>query len=191
MPSTNHDISDETILALLKEGATGSAERGIRLLMDKYQERLFWVILKLTNSREDAADVLQNTFVKAYRAIGRFEEKSQLYTWLYRIATNESFTFLKKRKRNQTVSFDNEESNVVNQLAAPSFHESEKIEAILAAAIETLPEKQQMVFMMRYYHEMPYEKISDVLGTSQGALKASYHHAAKKIEAYLKTSDFY
>lgn len=191
MPSTNQHISDETILALLKERPAGGAEKGMRLLMDKYQERLFWVVFKLTNSREDAADVLQNTFVKAFRAIGRFEKKSQLYTWLYRIATNESFTFLKKRKRNQTVGFDNEESGIVNQLTAPTFHESEKIEALLAAAIETLPEKQQMVFMMRYYDEMPYEKISEALGTSQGALKASYHHAAKKIESYLKTSDFY
>lgn len=191
MSINNQDISDETILTLLKEGASSGAERGMRLLMDKYQERLFWVTFKLTNSKDDAADVLQNTFVKAFRAIGRFEEKSQLYTWLYRIATNESFTFLKKRKRNQTVDIDDEEMGVANRLIAPKFHESEKIEALLAAAIETLPEKQQMVFMMRYYDEMTYEKISETLGTSQGALKASYHHAAKKIETYLKTSDFF
>lgn len=191
MPTTNQDIADEKILALLKEGVASSAERGMRLLMDKYQEQLFWVIFKLTNSREDAADVLQNTFVKAFRAISRFEEKSKLYTWLYRIATNESFTFLQKRKRNRTVDIDSEESGVTNRLVASSFHESEKIERLLAKAIQTLPEKQQMVFMMRYYDEMPYEKISDALGTSQGALKASYHHAAKKIETYLKTSDFF
>ena len=159
-------------------------------MMDKYQDRLFSTILRIVGNTDDAADVLQNCFIKAYRALDRFEKKSQLYTWLYRIATNESFTFLRKKKRIYTASLE-DLSGVANQIASSKTLDSDKIEALLKEAIDALPEKQQIVFIMRYYDEIPYDKMAIELGTSKGSLKASFHHAVKKVEAYLKNSDIF
>ncbi len=190
MTTTAANIPDEKILELLKQQQASGMERGMRMMMDKYQSRLFSTIYKIVGNTEDAADVLQNCFIKAYRAIGKFEQKAQLYTWLYRIATNESLTFLRKKKKNNTLGLD-EIPAIANQITGSSTIESDKIERLLQEAIDSLPEKQQMVFIMRYYDEMPYDDMAEKLGTSKGALKASFHHAVKKVETYLKKSDIY
>lgn len=178
------ELSDEDILNLLED--KGSLERGFGLLMGKYQERLYWHVRRMVVDHDDADDVIQNTFVKVFKGLHRFERKSKLYTWLYRIATNEAITFLNARKRKATTSLDNETLNLSERLTADVFFDGDAATARLIQAIDTLPEKQRVVFNMRYYDEMSYQDISDVLGTSVGALKASYHHAAKKIEAYFK-----
>ena len=161
-------------------------EQGFKLLMQKYQERLYWHVRRMVYEHDDANDVIQNTFIKVYRSIHKFEGKSKLYTWLYRIATNESITFLNKKNRKSTASLDNEDYNLENQLKADDYFDGDEIQQKLNAALSTLPEKQRAVFNLRYYDEMTYAEMSEVLGTSVGALKASYHHAVKKIESYLK-----
>ena len=135
---------------------------------------------------EDANDVIQNVFVKVYRSIGNFEGKSKLYTWLYRIATNEAITFLNKKKRRQTSSIDEEETDLANRLEADHYFDGNAAQLRLQQALVTLPTKQRLVFNMRYFDEMSYKDISSSLNTSVGALKASYHHAVKKVEAFLK-----
>ena len=161
-------------------------EQGFRYLVLKYQERLYLHIRRMVKEHHDANDVLQNTFVKVFKNIQRFERNAQLYTWLYRIATNETLTFLKKRKRKQTTSIDDQELDMANRLSADSYFDEEKAQAHLEKALKTLPEKQKLVFNLRYYEEMPYQEISNILDTSVGALKASYHHAVKKVEAHLQ-----
>jgi RNA polymerase sigma-70 factor (ECF subfamily) len=177
-------MTDEQILDMLSDQS--KAEHGFRLLMNKYQERLYWHIRRMVISHEDTNDVLQNCLIKAYRGIGGFQRKSSLYTWLYRIATNEAITFLKKRKKRLTASFDDEANTLENELIADPFFDGDDIQLKLRKALEQLPEKQKLVFNLRYYEEMSYKQMSSVLETSVGALKASYHHAAKKIEYYLK-----
>lgn len=172
-------ISDDQILAWLQSGK--NVEQAYRLLMTKYQERLYWHIRKLVGSHEDAADVLQETFINAYRGIQKFAGKSSLYTWLYRIATNQSLTHLGKKKH--SLSLDDQSET--RQHTVQQHMDGAAIEQKLATAIDTLPPKQQKVFMLRYYDEMPYADMSDLLGTSIGALKASYHHAVKKIETLI------
>lgn len=157
--------------------------------MAKYQERLYWHVRRMVVEHEDANDVIQNCLVKVFRSIRRFEEKSQLYTWLYRIATNEAITFLNQRKRRTAYALDDPESALVNQLKADSFFNGDRAQILLQTAINSLPEKQKQVFLLRYYEEMPYQEMSDILGTSVGALKASYHHAVKKVEQFLKEAE--
>ncbi|MEM8524745.1 MAG: sigma-70 family RNA polymerase sigma factor [Bacteroidota bacterium] len=165
---------------------SAQVERGFRLLMSKYQERLYWQVRRLVTEHEDANDVIQNVFVKVYRSIGNFEGKSKLYTWLYRIATNEAITFLNKKKRRQTSSIDEEEIDLANRLKADHYFDGDAAQLRLQQALVRLPEKQRLVFNMRYFDEMSYKEISASLSTSVGALKASYHHAVKKVEAFLK-----
>jgi RNA polymerase sigma-70 factor, ECF subfamily len=175
---------DDEILALLRNSQTH--ERGFRLLTACYQVPLYRHIRRMVGSHEDADDVLQNTLIKVFKNIERFEGKSKLFTWLYRIATNEAITFLSSQKRNQTQTLDNpEHQQVANQLRADAWTDSDYIEKRLHRALETLPERQKAVFQLRYFEEMPYEQMSVILDTSVGSLKASYHHAAKKIEALL------
>lgn len=138
---------------------------------------------------EDADDVLQNTFIKVYRGVLQFEGKSKLYTWLYRIATNESITFLQSRARRGSNSIDSNDEIWTSRLKADSWFDGDALQQQLRDAIAQLPEKQRVVFNLRYYEEMPYEEMSGMLNTSVGALKASYHHAVKKIEASLKEDD--
>jgi len=191
LSNVSANIADEKILELLQQqGQPSDMERGMRMMMDKYQERLFATIFKLVGNAEDAADVLQNCFIKAYRAIGSFERKAKLYTWLYRIATNESFTFLRKKKKTKAIGLE-EVPAIAAQMSSNESIEEEKIQSLLQKAIDTLPEKQQMVFMLRYYDEMPYEQMAKQLDSSVGGLKASYHHAVKKVETYLKESDIF
>lgn len=177
--------SDEDILSLIKGGGT-SFERGFRALMNKYQQRLYWQIRRLVTFHEDADDVLQNTFIKVYRGIGQFEGKSALFTWLYRIATNEAISFLQQKARNSTASWEDEQLNMVQRLKADEWFDGDEIQIRLQQQIAQLPEKQRIVFNLRYFEEMPYEEMSVLLDTSTGALKASFHHAVKKIETGLQ-----
>jgi len=160
-------------------------ERGYTRIIKKYQEKLYWHIRRLVVEHEDANDVLQNMFIKVWKGLDNFREDSQLYTWLYRIATNESLTFLEQQKKRSAVSLGDVETGLANKLQADKHFDANKLEWKLQVAIQQLPEKQRVVFNLRYYDEMPYEKMSQVLETSEGALKASYHHAVKKIEDFI------
>lgn len=176
-------FSDEYIMELLLNETTH--ERGFRILMQTYQEPLYRHVRRMVFDHDDANDVIQNCFVKVFRNIERFEGKSKLFTWLYRIATNEAITFLNTRNRKETDTIDGpNNAHLANQLRADTFFDGDDIQLRLQQAIATLPDKQRAVFNLRYYDEMPYEEMSAVLDTSVGALKASYHHAAKKIEAF-------
>ena len=183
MNQSTTNISDEQILHLLQ--SEKNMEQGFRLLISKYQERLYNHIRRMVNEHQDANDVIQNTFIKVFKNIAKFEGNAQLYTWLYRIATNETITFLNKKKRKSTTSIDDSELDMANRLSADTYFDGDEAQAKLEEALTTLPDKQKLVFNMRYYDEMPYQAISDVLGTSVGALKASYHHAVKKIELFI------
>jgi RNA polymerase sigma factor (sigma-70 family) len=187
VPVTNKPASDEQILNLMRSDNT--FERGFRLLMGTYKERLYWHIRRMVLVHEDADDVLQNTFVKVYRGVLQFEEKSKLYTWLYRIATNEAITFLQNRNRRHATGLDDSENGLANRLRADAWFDGDAAQRQLLEAIARLPDKQRLVFNLRYYDEMPYEEMSRVLGTSVGALKASFHHAAKKIETHFREAD--
>lgn len=182
-PSLVENIDDK-ILRLISKPQT--SESGFRLLMNEYQERLYYHIRKMVVHHDDANDVLQNCLIKVYRNIHNFEGKSKLYTWLYRIATNETITFINKKKRKSTASIDEEESHLSNSLKADQYFEGDQIQAHLQKALQKLPEKQRIVFNLRYFEEMGYKEMSEILGTSVGALKASYHHAVKKIENHFK-----
>ena len=184
MKSSAQDINDNEILSLLLDQAT--SERGFRLLMEKYQERLYWHVRRMVFEHEDANDVIQNAFIKVFRGIHNFKGKSKMYTWLYRIATNEAITFLNKKNRKSTASIDDEASHLANQLQADEYFDGDEVQRRLQIALSQLPEKQRIVFNMRYYEEMSYKEISEILETSVGALKASYHHAAKKIESFFR-----
>ena len=178
--------NDATILALIAKPET--VERGFRLLLQTYQSRLYSALYHILQNHEDTDEVLQNTFIKVYKHIANFRQESQLYTWLYRIATNESLTFLKQKKRANTISIHTIEYQLSKSLESDTFFTGDRIQLKLQQAILTLPEKQRIVFNMRYYDETPYEQMSEILETSVGALKASYHIAAKKIEEHLKSN---
>jgi len=178
------ETSDAEIVNLLQ--SPGGMERGFRLLMDKYQERLYWHIRRMVLDHEDANDVIQNVLVKVFRSIGGFEGKSSLFTWLYRIATNETLTFLDRNSRRNTSSLEEAGLHASNRLRADVYFDGDEIQLRLREALEHLPEKQRVVFNLRYYEEMSYHDMSEVLSTSEGALKASFHHAVKKIEAYFQ-----
>lgn len=177
---------DRALLALYRQPDT--RERGFTAIIQKYQERLYWHIRRLVIDHEDANDVLQNVFIKVWKNLEGFREDAQLFTWLYKIATNECLTFLEQQKRKSAVSLSDVETGLSNKLRADSQFDANKLEWKLQKAILSLPEKQRVVFNLRYYDEMPYEEMSRVLETSEGALKASYHHAVKKIEEFIKNS---
>lgn len=154
-------------------------------IVSQYSEQLYWKIRGIVIHHEDANDVLQNTFLKAWRNIGDFQGKSKLYTWLYKIAVNESLDFLRKQKHMQVVSADMEPA-VANKLMADDYFDGDETEALLLEAVASLPEVQRTVFSLRYYDEMKYSEMSQLLGTSEGALKASYHFAVQKVSDYVK-----
>jgi RNA polymerase sigma factor (sigma-70 family) len=176
-------LDDQTLL--LQFSQPENKDKAFTGIVKKYQERLYWHIRRMVISHDDADDVMQNTFIKAWKGLENFREDSQLYTWLYRIATNESLTHLEKNKKKATTNFDDVSSDLSNKIIAEDNFDSKKLEWKLQLAIQQLPDKQRVVFNLRYYDEMPYDEMSSVLGTSTGALKASYHHAAKKIEDYI------
>jgi RNA polymerase sigma factor (sigma-70 family) len=175
--------TDTELLALFRESAT--REKAYTEIVKKYQERLYWHIRRMLVDHEDSNDVLQNVYIRVWNALAGFREDAQLYTWLYRIATNECLTFIEQKKKKASVSLSEVESGLSNKIRADKDFDANKLEWKLQLAIQQLPEKQRVVFMLRYYDEMPYEQMSQVLETSAGALKASYHHAAKKIEDFI------
>lgn len=171
--------SDDSIIDLCSD--TKTREQGFRQLMSKYQERLYWHVRRMVKSHEDADDVLQNTFIKVYRNLDKYRSEAKLYTWLYRIATNESLNHFRKIERNKSVLLD-DNNPAIYSLKSDDYFDGNDAQKKLAAAIDSLPEKQKIVFNLRYYDEMTYKDMSQVLSTSEGALKASYHIAVKKIE---------
>ena len=173
--------SDSDIQKLLET----NIDQGFRLVVEKYSTRLYWHIRRLVILHEDADDALQNTFINAWRNISNFRRESSLYTWLYAIATNEALALINKRTRNSAVSLDDLGSWFANSTEGSTWFDGDEAQLKLQNAILKLPEKQRIVFNLRYFDEMTYEEMSIVLNTSVGALKASYHHAVKKIENIL------
>jgi len=163
----------------------GREETAFNQLVQKYQEKLYWHIRKIVIDHEDADDVLQNTFIKIWRSLPDFRSDSRLFTWLYRIATNEALSFLKQKKRRRTTPIEDVEHTVGGQLESDPWFDGDEIQLKLQQAILKLPEKQRLVFNMKYFDGMKYDEMAGILKTSVGALKASYHHAVRKIEAML------
>ncbi|MBT8307151.1 MAG: sigma-70 family RNA polymerase sigma factor [Maribacter sp.] len=177
-------IAEETLLHELKQLETQA--RAFEVLVNTYKERLYWHIRRIVLNHDDTDDVLQNTFIKVYKNINGFKGDSKLYSWMYRIATNEALTFLKKKSNKLGISDAELKDKMVSNLQADVYFEGDEIQLKLQKAIATLPEKQKLVFNMKYYQEMKYEEISAILDTSVGGLKASYHLAVKKVESFLK-----
>ncbi len=156
------------------------------LIVKEYSEQLYWQIRRLVLSHDDANDILQDTFLKAWNNIQYFRGDAKISTWLYKIALNESLAFLNKAKAENNISLDDEDAVIANKLEGDSYFNGDETAVLLQKALHSLPEKQRIVFNLKYYQEMKYEDMSDILGTSVGALKASYHLAVKKIENYFK-----
>ncbi len=178
-------IDEKSLYRQLNNPST--KEAAFTLLVHEYQEPLYWQIRRMVLSHDDADDVLQNTFIKAWSAIDSFRGESRLQTWLFRIAINESLNFLSKKK--QTVSLDQTAGSMADMLASDSYFDGDEVQQQFQKAICTLPEKQRLVFNLKYFDEMKYEDMSTLLGTSIGALKASYHHAVKKISSFFQDND--
>ncbi|MBL7734525.1 MAG: sigma-70 family RNA polymerase sigma factor [Chitinophagaceae bacterium] len=177
------DILDSELLAQFRDPST--KEQAFTAIVRKYQEKLYWHVRRMVIHHEDANDVLQNVFIRVWNGLQQFREDAQLYTWLYKVATNECLSFLEQQKKKASISFDDASPYLENKIRADKHFDANKLEWKLQVAIQQLPERQRLVFSLRYYDEMPYEQMSRVLDTSEGALKASYHHAVKKIEDYM------
>jgi len=175
--------TDNELLIQFRDPAT--REKAFTAILKKYQEKLYWHVRRMVIGHDDANDVLQNVFIRVWNGLENFREDSQLYTWLYRIATNETLTFLEQKKKRSSVSLSDVETGLSNKIKADKHFDANRLEWKLQLAMQQLPDKQRIVFNLRYYDEMPYEEMSRVLDTSEGALKASYHHAVKKIEDYI------
>lgn len=176
-------VAEAQLIEELKTPKT--QDQAFRKLMTEYKERLYWHIRKIVISHDDADDVLQNTFIKVYKNIGNFKAESKLFSWMYRIATNEAITFINKRAKENNVGINEMQYKLAENLEADVYFNGDEMQIKLQKAIATLPQKQQLVFNMRYFEEMKYDAMSEILETSVGALKASYHHAVKKIERFL------
>ncbi|WP_089666845.1 RNA polymerase sigma factor [Gramella sp. MAR_2010_147] len=179
--------NSEDILVSRLQDSTSSQE-AFRELISEYKERLYWHIRNIVKNHDDTDDILQNTFLKVYKNINQFKGDSKLYTWMYRIATNESITFLNKKARRLSITSEELQNKIIDNLESDVYFDGNEIQLKLQKAIATLPEKQQQVFVMKYFEELKYREMSELLDTSEGALKASYHIAAKKIEEYLKSN---
>lgn len=180
-------MEDEEIILLFhrQEGE----QKAFRLLVDKYKERLYWHIRKLVISHEDTDDVLQNVFVKVWQGLKEFRNDSKLYTWMYRIATNEALNFLNEKRRKVYGNTEELSAFLENTLESDAYFSGDDIQKELQKAILQLPDRQRLVFNMKYFDDMPYEEMAEVLKVAVGTLKATYHHAVKKIENYLKIVD--
>lgn len=177
-------ISEKQLLQDLQDKATRNS--AFQELVSLYKERLYWQIRNIVKDHDDTDDVLQNTFIKIFRNIEKFKGDSQLFSWMYRIATNEALNFLNQKSKKLNLSSGELQDQIVAELESDVYFEGDEIQLKLQKAIAILPEKQQQVFNMKYFQELKYKEISDILGTSEGALKASYHIAVKKIEDFLK-----
>ena len=177
-------IDEITLVKELQKAHT--KEKAFKKLITEYKERLYWHIRKIVISHDDADDVLQNTFIKVFKGIDKFKQDGKLYSWMYRIATNESITFINKRARERNIDISEMKQEMISNLQSDRWFSGNDIEIILQEAVATLPEKQQLVFNMKYFDHMKYQEISDILERSVGGLKASYFHAVKKIELFIK-----
>ena len=174
-------MEEQTLLVhALQNPAT--QEAGFKILIKEYQQPLYWHIRKIVFDHEDADDVLQNTYIKVFKNIKNFRGESKLFSWMYRIATNEALTFIKQKSRKLGLSLNEFNEKQVNQLEDDVYFEGDAIALKLQLAVANLPEKQRLVFNLKYYEELKYDEISEILETSVGGLKASYHHAVKKIK---------
>lgn len=176
-------INEKEIALLIQE--PDRQREAFGKIVDAYSEQLYWQIRRMVLSHDDANDILQNTFLKAWTNLEYFRGEAKLQTWLYRIAMNECLNFLNRQKNTEKVSLDDDEATVANTLEEDCYFDGDEAQRLFQEAIHTLPEKQRMVFNLKYFQDMKYEDISEILGTSVGALKASYHHAVKKIEDFL------
>jgi len=181
------EVDDAEILSKFREEKTRN--EAFNMLLKKYQQKIYWHIRRMVIDHDDADDLVQDVFIKIWKNLPGFRSDAQLYTWMYRIATNESITFLNKKKKQNNVSMDDVAYDLSDTLADSAYFNGDQAQRKLQEALITLPEKQRLVFNMKYFDDMKYEEISDVLGTSVGALKASFHLAVKKIETYLLSKD--
>ena len=180
-------VDDAEILEQFRNEKTRN--QAFNLLLKKYQQKIYWHIRRMVIDHDDADDLVQDVFVKIWKSLENFRSDAQLYTWMYRIATNECITFLNRKKLKNNISLDDVVHELADSLADSTYFDGDKAQQKLQKALLTLPDKQKLVFNMKYFDEMKYEEISEVLGTSVGALKSSFHLAVKKIEAYLTAED--
>ena len=180
-------MTERDDIDILKDfGNPSLSNQAFKEIIKKYQVRLYWHIRKIVIDHDDTDDILQNTFIKIWKGLPSFQGDSKLYTWLYRIATNESLTFLKQKKKRFFSPIEDVNQELASKIESDPYFDGDKAQLKLQQAILTLPDKQRLVFNMRYFDEISYDEMSNILGTSAGALKASYHHAVKKIEEFLK-----
>lgn len=180
-------VEDSEILEKFSNEKTRN--EAFNLLLSKYQQKIYWHIRRLVIDHDDADDLVQDVFIKVWKNLEKFRSDSQLYTWIYRIATNESITFLNKKKQRNNIPLDEVSGELNETLVASDYFNGDKIQMKLQKAMLTLPEKQRLIFNMKYFDELKYEEISEITGTSIGALKASFHIAVKKIEAFMLNDD--
>ncbi|SEL44751.1 RNA polymerase sigma-70 factor, ECF subfamily [Aquimarina amphilecti] len=180
------NIQEEDLLIALQTDK--DINNAFTKLVSMYKQRLYWHIRNMIKNHDDTDDILQNVFIKVYKNISKFKGDSKLYSWMYRIATNESITFLNQKAKKYNISNEELQQQLIENLEADVYFEGDEIQLKLQKAIALLPQKQQQVFNMKYFQELKYKEISEILETSEGALKASYHLASKKIEEYLKTN---
>jgi len=176
-------MTEQELITSLKNPNTLNS--AFKELLSQYKERLYWHIRKIVIDHDDTDDVLQNTFIKIYKNISKFKEDSKLYSWMYRIATNESITFINQRAKKNNSATEEVQQVLLNNLTSDEYFDGDEAQIKLQKAIATLPQKQQLVFNMKYFDSIKYKEMSEILETSEGALKASYHIASKKIEAYI------
>ncbi|MCJ8210175.1 sigma-70 family RNA polymerase sigma factor [Mucilaginibacter sp. RS28] len=180
-------VEDAEILSMFQDEKTRN--QAFSLLLKKYQQKIYWHVRRMVIDHDDADDLVQDIFVKVWKNLPGFRNDAQLYTWMYRIATNECITFLNRKKMKNNIPLDDVSYELAESLADSTYFNGDKAQMKLQQALLTLPEKQRLVFNMKYFDDMKYEEISEVLGTSVGALKASFHLAVKKIESYLLSKD--
>ena len=179
-----NDYHEKEVIALLQEPSR--QREAFECIVKEYSEQLYWQIRRMVFSHDDANDILQNTFIKAWINIDYFRGEAKLSTWLYRIAINECLSYLSKQRASNQLSIDDADAEMINRLESDTYFDGDKGQKALLKAVQRLPEKQRIVFNLKYFKEMKYEEIAEIMGNSIGSLKASYHHAVKKIEAFLK-----
>ena len=179
-----NDYNEKEIIALLQDPAR--QREAFEAIVKEYREQVYWQIRRLIYSHDDANDILQNTFLKAWSNIDYFRGDAKMSSWLYRIALNECLTYLNKLQANKQLSIDEADTEMINKLESDPYFDGDETQKIFLKAVQTLPYKQRIVFNLKYFKEMKYEEISEIMGTSIGGLKSSYHHAVKKIEAFLE-----
>ncbi len=190
--TSDSDIANKTVESddlAVRIQSPSTCRKAFEEVIARYSEPLYWQIRRMVQNHDDAADILQDVFLKAWQSIDQFRGAAKISTWLHKIAINESLTFLDRQKRRNSVDIDDPDSQLAATIESDTNIDGDKLSLQFRKAIATLPEKQRLVFNMRYFDEMPYEQISNILGTSQGALKASYHLAVKKIEKYFQNID--